>query len=287
MRLVRLPILLSFASLSAAGLYIAESVPTSNEALAGDYITSIQTETHGNYTGKRTGKSHVTEATVVANQLRSFLEAGGTRPAGPEVEVAQAEINIVTSDKSDRADIIQPAGATPDGQADPADDDLESDETLADDGAGDLTEDEGDLLADDGELDQEELDLDEVELAEDESSDGELDEAELDEEELDGEGDLLDAAIDEDEDEDKPETQEASVETDEDGEVLSADEEHLNLFLENRYPSATTCGTCHPKHFAEWSVSQHAYAQLSPVYLSLNNRINELSNGSNGDFCFR
>jgi len=34
-------------------------------------------------------------------------------------------------------------------------------------------------------------------------------------------------------------------------------------------------------------VSQHAYSQLSPVYLSLSNKINELANGSNGDFCLR
>ena len=67
----------------------------------------------------------------------------------------------------------------------------------------------------------------------------------------------------------------------------SAEEDHINLFVENRFPSAATCGVCHPKHFAEWSVSQHAYAQLSPIYLSLNNKINQLSNGSNGDFCLR
>ena len=71
------------------------------------------------------------------------------------------------------------------------------------------------------------------------------------------------------------------------GQIPSASQEHLNLFVENRYPSAATCGVCHPKHYKEWSVSQHAYAQLSPVYLSLNNKINQLSNGSNGDFCLR
>lgn len=69
--------------------------------------------------------------------------------------------------------------------------------------------------------------------------------------------------------------------------ALSADEQHLNLFVENRYPSANTCGVCHPKHYREWSVSQHSYAQLSPIYLSLNNKINKLTNGSNGDFCLR
>lgn len=66
-----------------------------------------------------------------------------------------------------------------------------------------------------------------------------------------------------------------------------AEKAHEALFAESRYPSAGTCGTCHPKQYEEWAVSQHAYSQLSPVYLSLNNRINELANGSNGDFCLR
>ena len=285
MRLVRLPFLLGFVSLGAAGLYIAESVPTSNEALAGDYKNFIQTDTHERPAGKRV----VTEKSVLVNQLRSFLETGGTKPAGPQVKLAQAEINIVTSNKSDRADIIVPAGAKPDSQPDA------DDENLAEEDTAELTEGEGELLDEDAELDEEDTELDEVELAEDDSGEGELDEeelneAELDEEELDedlleGEGDLLGADFDEDEEE--AEVEEASVESDEDGKVLTADEEHLNLFLENRYPSATTCGTCHPKHFDEWSVSQHAYAQMSPVYLSLNNKINQLANGSNGDFCLR
>ncbi len=64
-------------------------------------------------------------------------------------------------------------------------------------------------------------------------------------------------------------------------------EAHEELFAEDRYPSASTCVTCHPKQYREWSVSQHSYSQLSPVYLSLNNKINELANGSNGDFCLR
>ena len=76
----------------------------------------------------------------------------------------------------------------------------------------------------------------------------------------------------------------AAADTDTD---KSAADTHAALFAESRFPSATTCGTCHPKQFKEWSVSQHAYSQLSPVYLSLNNKINELANGSNGDFCLR
>ena len=66
-----------------------------------------------------------------------------------------------------------------------------------------------------------------------------------------------------------------------------AAEQHESLFAETRFPSAATCGTCHPKHYAEWSISQHSYSQLSPVYLSLSNKINQLANGSNGDFCLR
>jgi len=79
----------------------------------------------------------------------------------------------------------------------------------------------------------------------------------------------------------------ADTESEKKKKKLTADEEHVKLFVENRYPSANACGTCHPKHYKEWSVSQHAYAQLSPIYLSLSNKINALSNGSNGDFCLR
>ena len=74
---------------------------------------------------------------------------------------------------------------------------------------------------------------------------------------------------------------------DTDDSVLEAAAEHEALFQETRYPSAATCLTCHPKQYREWSVSSHAYSQLSPIYLALNNKINVLANGSNGDFCLR
>lgn len=67
----------------------------------------------------------------------------------------------------------------------------------------------------------------------------------------------------------------------------SADEAHAKLFLENRFPSATTCRICHPRHFDEWSVSQHAYAQLSPVFNAMHGTVLKLTNGTNGDFCIR
>lgn len=62
---------------------------------------------------------------------------------------------------------------------------------------------------------------------------------------------------------------------------------HLALFAEDRYPSANTCGTCHPKQFEEWAVSQHAYSQMSPVYMAMQNTINAVTSNTNGDFCIR
>ena len=62
---------------------------------------------------------------------------------------------------------------------------------------------------------------------------------------------------------------------------------HKALFAENRYPSAATCRTCHPDHYREWSVSPHAYAQMSPVFNSMHATIVKQTAGSNGDFCIR
>ncbi len=68
---------------------------------------------------------------------------------------------------------------------------------------------------------------------------------------------------------------------------LTADEEHETLFAEGTYPSATTCATCHPTQYREWSVSPHAYAQMSPVFNAMHGTILKLTNGTNGDFCIR
>jgi len=53
------------------------------------------------------------------------------------------------------------------------------------------------------------------------------------------------------------------------------------------YPSASECKQCHPDHYKEWSVSPHAYAQLSPVFNAMHAKILKLTNGTNGDFCIR
>ena len=65
------------------------------------------------------------------------------------------------------------------------------------------------------------------------------------------------------------------------------DSAHEAIFLEDRFPSANTCATCHPDHYREWSVSSHAYAQLSPVFNAMHGKILKLTNGTNGDFCIR
>lgn len=70
-----------------------------------------------------------------------------------------------------------------------------------------------------------------------------------------------------------------------------ADSAHLALYqaedLEDRFPSAQTCATCHPKHYEEWSTSPHAYAQMSPVFNAFQGAVLKLTNGTNGDFCIR
>lgn len=66
--------------------------------------------------------------------------------------------------------------------------------------------------------------------------------------------------------------------------TVDADSAHLSAL---QYPSATTCGGCHPTEFKQWSVSPHAYAQLSPVFNAMQATVTKLTNGTNGDFCIR
>lgn len=64
-------------------------------------------------------------------------------------------------------------------------------------------------------------------------------------------------------------------------------EDQESLLLESKFPSATTCRPCHPGQYREWSVSPHAYAQMSPVFNAMHATILKLTNGTNGDFCIR
>jgi nitrate/TMAO reductase-like tetraheme cytochrome c subunit len=53
------------------------------------------------------------------------------------------------------------------------------------------------------------------------------------------------------------------------------------------YPSAKVCGACHPKQYAEWSVSSHAYAAVSPMFNKFEQKINDLAQGTINYFCVR
>ena len=64
-------------------------------------------------------------------------------------------------------------------------------------------------------------------------------------------------------------------------------DEHEALFAEERFPSATTCAPCHEDIYREWSVSAHAYAQMSPVFNAMQATVLLITNGTNGDFCIR
>lgn len=62
---------------------------------------------------------------------------------------------------------------------------------------------------------------------------------------------------------------------------------HNKLFEKTKYPSAKQCATCHVEHFKEWSVSPHAYAQISPVFNAMHAATVKRTNGTAGDFCIR
>ena len=141
----------------------------------------------------------------------------------------------------------------------------DGDDLLNDDDDDDLLSDDGDdLLADDDDL----LSDDSDDLLADD--DGDL---------LSNDGDSEDSAAVAD----TSEPVKAKPEMDEKAAAL----EHLAIFADSVYPSANACRTCHPRQYDQWSVSQHAYAQLSPVYMAFQNAINGITSGTNGDFCIR
>ncbi|MEM7393209.1 MAG: multiheme c-type cytochrome, partial [Verrucomicrobiota bacterium] len=67
----------------------------------------------------------------------------------------------------------------------------------------------------------------------------------------------------------------------------SAKHLHANLFVDGSFPTAQQCGKCHPQHYREWSVSQHAYAMVSPVFNTMHAKLLKETNGTLGDFCIR
>lgn len=57
--------------------------------------------------------------------------------------------------------------------------------------------------------------------------------------------------------------------------------------MEIDFPSAKQCQTCHPRQYAQWSQSMHAYAQHSPVFEAFNLTLIERTGGTIGTFCSR
>lgn len=69
--------------------------------------------------------------------------------------------------------------------------------------------------------------------------------------------------------------------------ISNSNDAHAALFYEDKFPSASTCQTCHKKHYEQWSASPHAYAQMSVVSNSMAGTMLTLTGGTIGDFCYR
>ena len=69
--------------------------------------------------------------------------------------------------------------------------------------------------------------------------------------------------------------------------TLSSDKVHDDLFKKSEFPSAQECGACHQQIYREWSVSRHAFAQISPTFLAYQATLVKLTKGTLGDFCER
>ncbi|MFT6433114.1 MAG: hypothetical protein ACJAVI_001156 [Candidatus Azotimanducaceae bacterium] len=50
------------------------------------------------------------------------------------------------------------------------------------------------------------------------------------------------------------------------------------------YPAATECGECPPTQYKQWSVSKHAYAQMSPIFNAMQATVVKASQGTIGNF---
>src|SRR6478672_3980411 len=48
-----------------------------------------------------------------------------------------------------------------------------------------------------------------------------------------------------------------------------------------------SCRGCHQDYYDEWAASMHAYASRDPIFLAMNRRGNEETNGVLGNFCLK
>lgn len=68
---------------------------------------------------------------------------------------------------------------------------------------------------------------------------------------------------------------------------LPENDPHAAAKADAQYPSARVCGECHPRQFEQWSISSHAYANVSPMFNKFEQKINDLARGTIGSFCVR
>jgi cytochrome c554/c'-like protein len=72
-----------------------------------------------------------------------------------------------------------------------------------------------------------------------------------------------------------------------DKKALGTVDPHLELFAKSAYPSARECAKCHEDIYEQWSISSHAYANVSPMFHKFEQKLNDLSQGTVGYFCMR
>jgi nitrate/TMAO reductase-like tetraheme cytochrome c subunit len=67
----------------------------------------------------------------------------------------------------------------------------------------------------------------------------------------------------------------------------NSDRAHSWALSDKQYPSAKVCGECHPNQYKQWSLSSHAYANVSPMFNKFEQKINDLASGTISHFCVR
>ena len=68
-------------------------------------------------------------------------------------------------------------------------------------------------------------------------------------------------------------------------ELADGNSAHLDVLMNDEFPSATKCAMCHQKQFWEWASSNHAYASVSPMFHKFEQAVNALTDGTMGTFC--
>ena len=60
-------------------------------------------------------------------------------------------------------------------------------------------------------------------------------------------------------------------------ELADGNSAHLDVLMNDEFPSATKCAMCHQKQFWEWASSNHAYASVSPMFHKFEQAVNALT----------